>query len=1151
MHPDRRQFLKQTANASLLASVGPFLAGCGGANETGGDSASQPAPTAKRTYYFNFANAHPDSDFFLVAGGRHLPLAPLTKAVLNQAASTSTALQQAGQGLTHVGVDLELSNNIHMCFVKGVPRAGSSRRAGEWDLHGLFHHVPAGAVTMASQKVAQSCGRSAPDSLRSAFLACSKPLMNSIAAARDSQVPLSNPEVSTLLAANTDCIPPDYDEIKDSFDLAMTLALNHPEICSFHGPTLSYVMQKFVCTDPRLLDLAISIETQGNVATTSSGWARLVPAIDPDTNQPRLDSKGLQVYFVEHTTETLQLTGKLIQSVLKGVKNDPMLGADISGLNGATRNSALTNKLWVTRDGTATRLSPTQAAPALSLRAATGGLAAPVSLAAAPATQAFTMRDTSSHAGYSVENVAGSGRTVSFKVENWYVRFLGLHVNFLDTAGNLIAFASLPRAIRDQFKIVAGNDPYTRMYRLLNPQGVILGIPVPFLEEVENYTLTLPQNAASIQLLAGGLGSGSNDHPETIGAGTLMTVLVNLAVPGIFLMMDAVNGIATFAAGAATDETVYIEALERLILLLEDLVQNSYNDPDGFKNLIIPMGFSILKRCPKMLRLIKAAITSGEEEAATEDLIPFGVGLALQAVMALGIAAQMAVTSAETANSPRTYVTRIDAAHDLTVTINHDPKDTAGFPATATYYVLIATCDGGTPTSSSKIPMQLTTRTAPLTYVFRGLPAGGSVTVTAHFFSANDWLAGVGSVRLLDNTLDSTSITIEERLVPLTPTTLYGHKQKLGLDAATGAHIWIPTKLRPAAVAASCREAPGSLCSLVSIAVSETFGSVGYAWQSSSRDVRDFASDNSGQLNQFANVSFTDTPQSSYIHSGGGFSTPVRLAYSRVSPSLANGQNFYLDSSTGRQVVRRINLVGVQAQPNFDQPGSNMAVGRFNFPSDAFLIHPSGKLISINVALSKFEVLVPSAVPVADSLAPVAQAYSGPGQRSGLLDAPVSAAIEPNGAILVLEQNTNRIQAFDTGANPVKFFGPDSAKTSFLQLKPQPGDVSYLDLAVEVVGYVYVLSYSRGAGMYSLDIYTPQGTLLCTTPAMNAAKLSIDLFRNIYTLNFEVIAPYTVIPATTPDGFPTYRQVSQSVGSLTEPSISQWIPSTPNALTGG
>ena len=60
-------------------------------------------------------------------------------------------------------------------------------------------------------------------------------------------------------------------------------------------------------------------------------------------------------------------------------------------------------------------------------------------------------------------------------------------------------------------------------------------------------------------------------------------------------------------------------------------------------------------------------------------------------------------------------------------------------------------------------------------------------------------------------------------------------------------------------------------------------------------------------------------------------------------------------------------------------------------------------------------------------------------------------------------------------------------------------------------------------GLYSMDIYTPTGQLLATTNNINASKLAIDLFRNVFTLNFETIQP---------------------VGNLTEPSISQWIPST-------
>ncbi len=146
-------------------------------------------------------------------------------------------------------------------------------------------------------------------------------------------------------------------------------------------------------------------------------------------------------------------------------------------------------------------------------------------------------------------------------------------------------------------------------------------------------------------------------------------------------------------------------------------------------------------------------------------------------------------------------------------------------------------------------------------------------------------------------------------------------------------------------------------------------------------------------------------------------------------------------------------------------------------------------------------------------------AYSGPGSRDGLLNGPVCAVVAPGGAILVLEQINNRIQAFDTGANPAPFF----AGASTMPLKAQSGNVVYLDMAIEFVGYIYVLSQNTGTGLYSMDIYTPTGQLLATTNNMNASKLAIDLFRNVFTLNFQTIQP---------------------VGNLTEPSISQWIPST-------
>ena len=202
-----------------------------------------------------------------------------------------------------------------------------------------------------------------------------------------------------------------------------------------------------------------------------------------------------------------------------------------------------------------------------------------------------------------------------------------------------------------------------------------------------------------------------------------------------------------------------------------------------------------------------------------------------------------------------------------------------------------------------------------------------------------------------------------------------------------------------------------------------------------------------------------------------------------------------------------------------DLPGSNLAVGRFNHASDAFLIHPSGRLISINTALHKFEVLKPASTPVPDSAAPLANSFAGPGSLDGLLLGPVCMAVSSTGAILVLEQQNNRIQAFDTGANPTLFF---DGKTSFIPLRPNSAGATFMDMAVESTGYIYVLS-AREA-VYTLDIYKPSGEWLSATNGVNAGKLTVDLFRNLYTLNFETLKP---------------------IGDITEPSISQWIPSTP------
>jgi len=60
---------------------------------------------------------------------------------------------------------------------------------------------------------------------------------------------------------------------------------------------------------------------------------------------------------------------------------------------------------------------------------------------------------------------------------------------------------------------------------------------------------------------------------------------------------------------------------------------------------------------------------------------------------------------------------------------------------------------------------------------------------------------------------------------------------------------------------------------------------------------------------------------------------------------------------------------------------------------------------------------------------------------------------------------------------------------------------------------------------YRLDIFTPQGDQLARTTGVAAARLAVDTFRNVYTLNFATVTGLARV----------------------EPSLSQWVPSTPGA----
>ena len=90
----------------------------------------------------------------------------------------------------------------------------------------------------------------------------------------------------------------------------------------------------------------------------------------------------------------------------------------------------------------------------------------------------------------------------------------------------------------------------------------------------------------------------------------------------------------------------------------------------------------------------------------------------------------------------------------------------------------------------------------------------------------------------------------------------------------------------------------------------------------------------------------------------------------------------------------------------------------------------------------------------------------------------------------------------------------------------------YLDMAVEYSGFIYVLTRNLNTSVYRLDIYHPTQSdqkAVSTTLNINAARVAVDLWRNVYTLNYEVLKM--------PDG---------SFPAITEPTVSLWTPLNPN-----
>ncbi len=1137
----RREFIGRTAGTGMLVALPATLAAC-----SGGDNDAASPTSEGRTLFFNLSHEnHAGKTYWLTGGGKRYRLTSVAEApeVLRRVRETHRFLRGVPDDRIthHVENTAFATDSVTLAYVS----ADIDAQAGTWSMASTQLLIPAsGAAVAFARARLTNPGSVLPMSAKRRFYG--------------------------LPPATSEQDLREERDLLDTISHAATLVGCHPDLMSLEPNSAHTVHSNHIDRSIDVYELGVKL-SQSNYGPAqpqqtpgqpnASGWATLQPVLDQDglhgapLKNKNGQHKGRIQYQPSMHPDLRTLAGSAMTGAVPAVKDDTTLGADITGLNPQASdlpNAALAGAMWMRHDGfTSVDQSPGSG------------------FTASGAT--MTLKQQNPQNGYMVSASSSQGTPprVSLNLVNWFLEFRGVFLQFLDANDQPIALASIPEYAAGT--IIANHDKSqdtaTQMFvSVIGPVFTVLAIPAApgFIQPSFN----VPAKASTVRILSSGLSfQGGNVYPETVLQGAIMTGVFNYGVTA--LLAAAGSGPLIPALWKA----VVIPLARTIVLELITVISTALNpsSPGSLVGQLSSPGFWISQALVLAKTLVTQAVTSGLKalvgwiagaitEGVAEDAIPVA-GEIMQAISITVGVASLAETTAELALTPWTYVDDLVFTHDLSVTIlkdsgdpNANPPDPGDdtFPKAANSYTVTAMFDDGTPyvqTFAFPPPPTPVPSTLP-PVVFSDVPLGGSVNVSVAFVQKAiqpgqlDILLGKGTTGLIPNTEAATSsqlsLAIEELKFPISSNTVYQHKQKTTLDAS-GNHVWAaaPAPTLNAGNAVLCRGA-GTVCGFRSITVRQGTGSargyLGYAWQgqnSNSAIAPSCVGGGVGQLDQAANLN-TDSgsnganAQLGYANGACGIGVPgVRVAYSLLSHG---SQNFYLDTTDANAPTLR--QVQLEPAPQFQSPLSNLAWGVLNFPSDTLLLHPAGHLVSINNTLHKIETHRLPTAPMADSVAKVAllaQPKSGKGSRPGLLDSPAAAAVSPDGVILILESGNNRIQALDLGGNPVQHFGKQSSPYSLTLSATDPAQQwQYLDLAVEFTGYIYVLSYKQDTFVYRLDIYHPDqagSAPIATTQSVYAARLTVDFWRNIYTLNYEVL--------TLPGG---------ASAGLTEPSVSLWTP---------
>ena len=782
----------------------------------------------------------------------------------------------------------------------------------------------------------------------------------------------------------------------------------------------------------------------------------------------------------------------------------------------------LAGKMWVLQKDT-------------TVRALTG------SLGAGAAKLDFTVDDTQWKGDRRVSVVASEGRKVTFRVENNAWRRQGVLVRFRDAAGGLIAkkdIKELPES--ELYGWMNDQLPYSTMVGMVDGRFTVLGVPLAA-ESKEDFTIELPDNASSFEVNIGSAGTLVGGAPSYVGAepeplmsapGAVDTLLLDVALPILGLTLGAGSEHFT-KANPLVRELASVGVQVGTNLLMHYAATDASGVNAFNRDYAVELLTEVIADTPAIaVALLEWAAEVGAEKALEAPLEL--IATALEAIEVTGTLVGIGETVGTIVdNTPITY-NRIAASERLDIVVT--PKGESGAPG---YFSALAKSArayvyyGHSTVPTVTAPQRIDPTAKSVSFSLPGQPVGGEIRVKVALESDTGWVAGQGEVET-ENEPDAqavkkVAVEVEQNPTPIDGKTHYTHDRVLVLQG--GKRAWLSTTQAPTATAPQVCDPSDTSHPWLCGAGSMTFngaGILGYSWTGSGTELTSCngATNVQGSVAQSINVNTAvGAPDARLKQSSCGALAPVFVAFD-PSGDPATSRHVMVaqvtESRDGRPPapVYEVFPVDITSAGNLD-PNASTSLGHFRSAhlDDVAFDAATGTLLALDRDEQAVEVLKLASAPVPFADAPTSSVVGGQGRSVGRLHGATSLAFLPAGAgFLVLE--SDRVQAFTFDGASVDMFG----KSPAFALRSNGEGATYTDMKVDPTeSYVYVSSYVGARPTpadYRLDIYRiADGAFVSRTVGVVGAKIAIDRWRDLYTLNYANLAG-----ATWP-----------------EPSVSEWI----------